>query len=68
MPHSRGSGRPMPAPEAIATTILTFRDAANVEWIRMPDGSLLEQLDDTVRASIRLALKSQRLVAEARRA
>ena len=27
---------------ALANTILTFRDAAGVHWIRMPDGTLKE--------------------------
>ena len=39
-----------------ARTILTFRDAAGVRWIRMPDGALEEQSCATARESALVAL------------
>lgn len=43
-------------PDALANTVLTFRDAAGARWIRMPDGTLEEQVRDTARDSILAAL------------
>jgi hypothetical protein len=42
--------------DAIAHTVLAFRDAAGVRWIRMPDGTLKEQTRDTARESVLVAL------------
>jgi hypothetical protein len=39
-------------PDALANTVLTFRDAAGARWIRMPDGTLKEQERDTARDSV----------------
>jgi len=41
------SSRPVSYQDALANTILTFRDAAGARWIRMPDGTLKEQTRDT---------------------
>ena len=38
--------------DALATNVLTFRDAAGVRWIRMPDGALEEQTRDTAHESV----------------
>ena len=38
--------------DALENTILTFRDASGVHWIRMPDGMLTEQTRGTSRESI----------------
>ena len=37
---------------ALARTILTFRDANGVRWVRMPDGALYEQSAATARESV----------------
>jgi hypothetical protein len=50
--------------DALASTVLTFRDAAGARWIRMPDGTLKEQERDTAHNSI-LAAFSQALPAAA---
>lgn len=42
--------------DALANTVLTFRDAAGARWIRMPDGILKEQKHETARGSILAAL------------
>jgi hypothetical protein len=42
--------------DALANTVLTFRDAAGARWIRMPDGTLKEQERDNARDSILAAL------------
>ena len=42
---------------AISLIILTFRDAAGVPWIRMPDGALREQAHPTARESVQAALE-----------
>jgi hypothetical protein len=36
-------GRDISYLDALANTVLTFRDAAGAQWIRMPDGNLKEQ-------------------------
>ena len=41
---------------ALAHTILTFRDAAGIRWIRMPDGALEEQTRPTAQESVLAAL------------
>jgi hypothetical protein len=43
--------------DAVANTVLTFRDAAGARWIRMPDGTLEEQTHPTAAESIRAALR-----------
>ncbi len=40
------------AEETLARTVLTFRDANSVLWVRMPDGVLKEQSAATARDSI----------------
>jgi hypothetical protein len=42
--------------DALERTILTFRDANTVRWIRMPDGTLKEQERATAHDSILAAL------------
>ena len=42
--------------DALARTILAFRDAAGVRWIRMPDGGLKDQSCATTRDSVLVAL------------
>ena len=42
--------------DALANTVLTFRDAAGARWIRMPDGTIKEQERGTARESILAAL------------
>ena len=49
----RGGGS---AQEAIQRVVLTFRDAAGVCWVRMPDGTLSEQTRDTAQKSVLAAL------------
>jgi hypothetical protein len=48
--------RPIRYQDALANTVLTFRDAAGARWIRMPDGTLKEQKHGNARDSIRAAL------------
>lgn len=52
--------RQLPASEAATYTILTFRDAAGIRWIRLPSGSLWEpgsrELPDTTLISISMLL------------
>jgi hypothetical protein len=52
-----GSGRVIysSAENAISDLILTFRDAAGFQWIRMPDGALSEQSRPTARESVQAA-------------
>jgi hypothetical protein len=55
-PGARGiDNRQIHYAEALANTVLTFRDAAGARWMRMPDGTLKEQGYDTTRDSIRAA-------------
>jgi hypothetical protein len=42
---------------AVSDVILTFRDAAGVRWIRMPDGALNQQSCATARQSVLAALE-----------
>jgi hypothetical protein len=57
MPTTSVNGqRPMPVRDALATTTLTFRDAEGIRWIRMPDGTLIEQTCATACESILAAL------------
>jgi hypothetical protein len=42
--------------DALANTVLTFRDAAGARWMRMPDGTIKEQERDTPGDSILAAL------------
>jgi hypothetical protein len=42
--------------DALARTILTFRDANNVRWVRMSNGTYKQQARDTARDSIVAAL------------
>ena len=43
--------------DVIQGAILTFRDAAGVRWVRMPDGTLSEQTRDAALESVRVALQ-----------
>jgi cbb3-type cytochrome oxidase subunit 3 len=52
MPGSQKDVRKQGRGDAVAKAVLTFRDAAGVRWIRMPDGTVSEQLGDRVEASI----------------
>ena len=45
--------------DALARTILAFRDAAGARWIRMPDGTLKEQSCATTRESVLVALGAE---------
>lgn len=57
MPHSHAdSDRVMNTDDAHAGTILAFRDADGICWIRMPGGALDEQAHDTARESVLAAL------------
>jgi hypothetical protein len=38
--------------DALAKTILTFRDSASVRWVRLPDGTIEEQSLPTTRESV----------------
>jgi hypothetical protein len=49
-------GRRFSEAEALERTILTFRDANTVRWIRMPDRVLIEQECDTTHDSVLAAL------------
>ena len=49
-------GTPVSYLDALANTVLTFRDAAGARWIRMPDGTIKEQERGTARESILAAL------------
>jgi hypothetical protein len=49
-------GRDIRYLDAVDNTVLTFRDAAGIRWIRMPDGTLKEQEHDTALDSILAAL------------
>jgi hypothetical protein len=51
--------RPAAPEDALARTILTFRDAAGLRWIRMPDGVLEEQSCATARESALVALGAE---------
>jgi hypothetical protein len=51
-----GTSQSFSPDDAVARTILTFRDAAGVSWIRMPDGALEEQSCATARESALVAL------------
>jgi hypothetical protein len=42
--------------DAILKVVLTFRDAAGVRWVRMPDGTLSEQNRDTAQQTVFAAL------------
>jgi multidrug efflux pump subunit AcrA (membrane-fusion protein) len=44
------------ADEALASTIVTFRDAAGFYWLRLPDGFLVEQTGATTEESVRAAI------------
>ena len=53
LPGQRLSGtHPLGSDDALARTILTFRDANGVRWVRMPDGALYEQSAATARESV----------------
>ena len=53
MPGSVGlNGKQMRYEEAVERTILTFRDAEGIRWIRRADGTLQEQTRPTARESI----------------
>lgn len=57
LPHKRASISPrFNAEDALAHTILTFRDAEGIRWVRMPDGTFDEQTRDTARESVLAAL------------
>lgn len=57
MPHKQATTTPrFSAARAREQTILTFRDAEGVHWVRMPDGTLSEQTRDTARASVQAIL------------
>jgi len=56
--------RRFPEADALKNTILTFRDANGVRWIRMPDGTLSEQTRGTAQLSI-LTVLGQALPAPA---
>ena len=43
--------------QAVSSVILTFRDAAGLRWIRMPDGALSEQTRAIARESVQVALE-----------
>lgn len=55
--ESRGP-EPFPSKEGLRHTILTFRDANNVYWIRMPGGALEEQPARPELESVRTALQA----------
>lgn len=60
MPGTNASATAVfPSRDALTDTVLTFRDAEGLLWIRMPDGSLLEQTRATPRDSILAAGRSQ---------
>ena len=46
----------LPPEEALRRTVLTFRDANNLRWIRMPGGILHEESAPPTRESVRAAL------------
>lgn len=50
------NGKQMRYEEAVERTILTFRDAEGIRWIRRADGTLQEQNRPTARESILTAL------------
>ncbi len=50
--------RTLPSRVALRRTILTFRDANNVHWIRMPGGVLMEQSAAPTLGGIRAALRT----------
>ena len=56
--HEAAGTRPFRSDEGLRRTVLTFRDANNVYWIRMPGGVLEEQparaTPDSVRATVRM--------------
>lgn len=53
MPGTAGiATTPFSSRDALTDTVLTFRDAEGLLWIRMPDGILLEQTRATPRDSI----------------
>lgn len=53
--HVRKHGRR----DAVATAVLTFQDAAGINWIRMPDGSVTEQDGASVHDSILTVARAQ---------
>jgi len=56
-PHLPGTDkRDLHYHDAVGNTVLTFRDAAGVCWIRMPDGTLREQEHNIAADSILAAL------------
>jgi hypothetical protein len=58
MPKLGKPGTPRFSPdEALARTILTFRDTDSVRWIRMPDGTFDQQSRPTPLESVRAALE-----------
>ena len=64
-PGGRGiDNRSIHYQDALANTVLTFRDAAGARWIRMPDGNLTNQTRDTARETV-LAAFGQALPAPA---
>lgn len=57
MPHKTAAARrSLGHNEALARIILTFRDAENVRWVRLPDGSFEQQAHPGVRDSVLAAL------------
>jgi hypothetical protein len=57
MPRRQATVTPkLSADEALARIILTFRDADDIPWVRMADGTLKEQTGNTVRESVLAAL------------
>lgn len=54
----RPGPEPFPSKEGLRRTILTFRDANNVFWIRMPGGALEEQPARPELESVRAALRT----------
>jgi hypothetical protein len=58
LPGEQGSAQqPFSADDALAHTVLTFRDAAGFRWIRKQDGKLFGQSRDTARESVLVALR-----------
>ena len=55
-PGEPASTTSLDADDAPAHTILTFRDAADVCWVRMPNGALEEQSRPTARESVLAAI------------
>jgi hypothetical protein len=53
--HAR---QPFSFDDALTTVTLTFRDAADVLWVRLPGGHLSEQAGPTTRDSILTAIKT----------